>query len=185
MKKIIKTVLCLAPMVLLASCGKTLTKEEAAQFADENYSQEKAEEKYTGGKSKNVVKNAEFTGAFESMKDAFKDGEEDQEVAVLTGEAILSMGDNATFTLSGKSLTISYEQTAAEFLSQYGTSGLSSDGIEGSVKGTIKTTEEGLAASSSLKVDLNINISMGGLTLTGTMKFDMESTFTWSKENVA
>ena len=175
MKKsgLIATLSCLC---LLVGCGKKITKQEAAEFAKENYSAEKASEAFSAGSYKTVTKVSKAEGVFEKL---FKDGEDTGSMPLIPTVAgdIASASDKTVITLSGSKLSFSYTIKDAELKEMFGY-----DGIKGSNKFTASYNEYGLLVKSTKVIDIDLSAAMGGITISGALKASIVQTCTYTKK---
>ena len=175
MKKsgLIATLSCLC---LLVGCGKKITKQEAAEFAKENYSAEKASEAFSAGSYKTVTKVSKAEGVFEKL---FKDGETTGSVSLIPTVAgdIASASDKTVITLSGSKLSFSYTIKDAELKEMFGY-----DGIKGSMKATASYNEYGLLVKSTEVIDIDFSATTMGVTVSGALKASIVQTCTYTKK---
>ena len=162
----------LASLCLLVSCGTKVTYDEATKFCQDNYTLEAATDAFASGTFKTVVKVSKAEGVFEKL--APSDASGDAAVAPTALASVLAYGNNATYTTSGKKLTISYTMNVKDILDM--------EGVEGEGKGSQTFNEYGLITKTTESVDYKIEASKLGLTVTGALKYTLTTTYTYAKK---
>lgn len=175
-------VLALVPLLTLVSCGKTVTRQEARDFAKETYDYSKIE--YTKCSSKMVQNVKKADGFFSKM---FTLGKTEETVdnpinnVKFTSEAF---NDNYKFTINGKKITVSYSRSAKEYLigTGFDASSIEKATIKGNgLKETFYYNELGLLSKYVTTIDLTFSVSNLGVTVEGAISYSLTCTNSYSK----
>lgn len=175
-KGLLVTTLFAASALLLASCEKGISFEEAKKHCDDNYTSEEA--KLFDIEA--VTKVSKVSGVFKEM---FEEGEKTEKTSaslgVLTSEEVEEIGDKATYKVDGKKLIVEFTYSVKEFLAQYGIELGENDEASGSYFAKAVYDDEGYYASSYTKLDnVKFKVSAGGLSVEGEVSAEVTTTFT-------
>ena len=175
-KGLLVTTLFAASALLLASCEKTISFEEAKKHCDDNFTN--TELKLFDVHS--VVNVTKSEGAFESMYEVGeKTDDESGQFGVITSGYVDSIGDTATYKVDGKKLSVEYSISVKDFLANYGIELGEGDEASGSIFAKASTDDEGYPASQYQKIDeLHLKYSAGGFSVEGTLSMEMTITYT-------
>lgn len=175
-KGLLVTTLFAASALLLASCEKGISFEEAKKHCDDNFTNTELKlfDVHT------VVNVTKSEGVFENM---YKVGEqtddESGKFGVITSGYVDSIGDTATYKVDGKKLSVEYSINIKDFLAQQGVVLGEGDEASGSIFAKASTDDEGYPASQYEKIDeLHLKYSAGGLSLEGTLSLEMSISYT-------
>lgn len=174
-------------VLLLTGCGKTVSKDEAGTFIEENYTSK--EEKEFDTHTETDVQKAEGIYA-----DLFKVGKETKDdvkkyAPITKLDLAVYSADYFKFTLKGKQLVISYNiKSLKDFMKSQGSddSSIPEDAkFSGSASGEYVYDENGYPVSSYDKADLSFEYSTTilGLSVTakGALKMNEKVTYTLKK----
>lgn len=175
-------VLSMASILMLGSCAKEVTFEEAKAHAKENYVQSNVE--YTKCVSRTINDVKKSGGIFAKNEVGKNDsGEKEMPVgAVLSATEIAAYGDSYTYKIDGKKMVISKTVSAKEYLSEQDVSNLDKAEISG--KGSSETyyyNEVGLLTKTESSVDVSFKVSIAGFSAEGVLVMSTVSTATYSK----
>lgn len=175
-------VLSMASILMLGSCAKEVTFEEAKAHAKENYVQSNVE--YTKCVSRTIKDVKKSGGIFAKIEVGKNDsGEKEMPVgAVLSAAEIATYGDSYTYKIDGKKMVISKTISAKEYLSEKDVSNLDKAEISG--KGYSEThyyNEVGLLTKDESSVDVSFKVSIAGFSVEGELVMSTVSTITYSK----
>ena len=175
-KGLLVTTLFAASALLLASCEKTISFEEAKKHCDDNFTNTELKlfDVHT------VAKVTKSEGVFESM---YKVGEETDDESgkfgVITSGYVDSIGDKATYKVDGKKLSVEYSLSVKDFLAEQGVELSEGDEASGSIFSKASTDEEGYPASQYEKIDeLHFKATLYGVSVEGTLSLEMTVTYT-------
>ncbi|MGN1295237.1 MAG: hypothetical protein ACI4U5_02400 [Bacilli bacterium] len=176
-------VLALIPLFTLASCGKTVTKQEAIDFANETYDYSKVE--YTKCSTKMVEKVTKAEGIFATTLEVGESKETiDDTIADLKFTANVSgFTDDYKFTISGKKITVTYSQSAKDFLKGAGfdTSSVEKSTVKGKgVKESFYYNELGLLEKATMSIDASFSMTNMGVTVSGAITYSVVCTNLYS-----
>lgn len=172
----------LLAVVLLVGCGKTITKQEAIDYAKTNYSLEKVQEQqYKSTTTKSVINVKEASGIF---AETFKEGKtEDTTQSELippsyfvTSGMIQTLPEDIKYTLSGKSLTFTKELTPKDI---FGDDQI--PGITGSGTATQTLNELGLLVKSTQNINFSVEFKQSGISITGKLNMSTTMTISYNK----
>ncbi|MDD6226664.1 MAG: hypothetical protein PUB23_02810 [Bacilli bacterium] len=176
-------VLSMASILMLGSCAKEVTFEEAKAHAKENYVQSNVE--YTKCVSRTIMDVKKSSGIFGEIFEVGKNDSGDVEMpvgAVLSATEIAAYGDSYTYKIDGKKMIISKSVSAKEYLSEKDVSGLDKAEISG--KGSSETyyyNEVGLLTKAESSIDVSFKVSIAGFSVEGELVMSALSTITYSK----
>ena len=190
MRKSFVKVLTLAPVMLVAltACQASLSSDKAKERAAgydvavlDNYASVKVTEKYS---------DVEATGVLETMGAAFEDNESDvePEEAFCTEAAIELIDAQAGEHTSDSGLVtkntiqyFAYKKTGLKIVVKSEASGKMS-GLNASGKGeqTIWVLDDGRLEKENRSSDLKVEGAASGITMTGTLKYKLAATYTWT-----
>lgn len=175
MKKNKTLLLSLACVTMLCSCGNSVSLEKAKEHCAANYSQAAVEEKYASASAKTVTDVKKSEGIFETF---FKTGKTEEEikypVAIVTDKDLETFGEDAKFTINGKKLTVSGKVDLKELLDD------AAEYAKGTTNVKNEYNEEGLLTKSTTNMDLTMNYSVAGITVSGALKCSMVTTITYT-----
>lgn len=176
-------VLSMASILMLGSCAKEVTFEEAKAHAKENYVQSNVE--YTKCVSRTINDVKKSGGIFAKIFEVGKNDTGDVEMpvgAVLSATEIAAYGDSYTYKIDGKKMIISKTVSAKEYLSEQDVSNLDKAEISG--KGSSETyyyNEVGLLTKAESSIDVSFKVSIAGISVEGELVMSTVSTITYSK----
>lgn len=176
-------VLSMASILMLGSCAKEVTLEEAKAHAKENYVQSNVE--YTKCVSRTIMDVKKSSGIFGEIFEVGKNDTGDVEMPVgdvLSATEIAAYGDSYTYKIDGKKMIISKSVSAKEYLSEKDVSGLDKAEISG--KGSTETyyyNEVGLLTKAESSIDVSFKVSIAGFSVEGELVMSALSTITYSK----
>ncbi len=176
-------VLSMASILMLGSCAKEVTLEEAKAHAKENYVQSNVE--YTKCVSRTIMDVKKSSGIFGEIFEVGKNDTGDVEMPVgdvLSATEIAAYGDSYTYKIDGKKMIISKSVSAKEYLAEQDLSGLDKAEISG--KGSTETyyyNEVGLLTKAEASVDVSFKVSIAGFSVEGVLVMSTVSTATYSK----
>ena len=177
-------VLSMASILMLGSCAKEVTFEEAKAHAKENYVQSNVE--YTKCVSRTINEVKKSGGIFEKISEVGQNDTGDVETpvgAVLSAtEIAATYGNSYTYKIDGKKMVISKTVSAKEYLSEQDVSNLDKAEISG--KGSSETyyyNEVGLVTKDESSVDVSFKVSIAGFSVEGELVMSALSTITYSK----
>ena len=176
-------VLSMASILMLGSCAKEVTLEEAKAHAKENYVQSNVE--YTKCVSRTIMDVKKSSGIFGEIFEVGKNDTGDVEMPVgdvLSATEIAAYGDSYTYKIDGKKMIISKSVSAKEYLAEQDLSGLDKAEISG--KGSTETyyyNEVGLLTKAEASVDVSFKVSIAGFSAEGVLVMSTVSTATYSK----
>ena len=176
-------VLSMASILMLGSCAKEVTFEEAKAHAKENYVQSNVE--YTKCVSRTIMDVKKSGGIFAKIFEVGKNDTGDVETpvgAVLSATEIAAYGDSYTYKIDGKKMVISKTISAKEYLSEQDLTGLDKAEING--KGSTETyyyNEVGLLTKAESSIDVSFKVSLAGFSVEGELVMSTVSTITYSK----
>ncbi len=175
MKKNKTLLLSLACVTMLCSCGNSVSLEKAKEHCAANYSQTAVEEKYQSATAKTVTDVKKSEGIFEKF---FKAGKTEDEtkypVAIVTDDDLDNFGEDGKFTINGKSLTASGKVDLKELLDD------AAEYAKGTATVKNEYNAEGLLTKSTTNMDLTMNYSAGGITISGSLKCSEVTTITYT-----
>lgn len=175
-KGLLVTTLFAASALLLASCEKGISFEEAKKHCDDNYTSE--ELKLFDIES--VTKVSKVSGVFKEM---FEEGETSKKTSaslgVLTSEEVEEIGDKASYKVDGKKLIVEFTFSVKEFLEQYGIELGENDEASGTYYTKTVYDDEGYYASQYAKLDnVKFKASVSGISVEGEVSAESTTTFT-------
>lgn len=176
-------VLSMASILMLGSCAKEVTFEEAKAHAKENYVQSNVE--YTKCVSRTINDVKKSGGIFAKIEVGKNDtGDVEMPVgAVLSAtEIAATYGNSYTYKIDGKKMVISKTVSAKEYLSEQDLTGLDKAEING--KGSTETyyyNEVGLLTKAESSIDVSFKVSLAGFSAEGVLVMSTVSTATYSK----
>lgn len=177
-------VLSMASILMLGSCAKEVTFEEAKAHAKENYVQSNVE--YTKCVSRTINDVKKSGGIFAKIFEVGKNDTGDVEMpvgAVLSAtEIAATYGNSYTYKIDGKKMVISKTVSAKEYLSEQDVSNLDKAEISG--KGSSETyyyNEVGLLTKAESSIDVSFKVSLAGFSVEGELVMSTVSTDTYSK----
>lgn len=183
MKNFKKLAVCAVAMIGLVGCS--ISKEEALQRTD-NYSQEKAAEKYSGYTLKTVEEVKKSEGFFSTFFRVHKNESEKTYTTlpgVLTKDTVKEMEDDSngiTFKKVGSSgLGIEAKMKVDEYLKEQNINLDEGTKFDGEVYLYSEVNDYGLPTKAETKINISFKgTSSAGLTLEGAL--DMYSTMTYT-----
>lgn len=176
-------VLSMASILMLGSCAKEVTIEEAKAHAKENYVQSNVE--YTKCVSRTISDVKKSGGIFAEIFEVGKKDTGDVEMPVgdvLSATEIAAFGDSYTYKIDGKKMIITKTASAKDFLAEQDLSGLDKAEISG--KGSTETyyyNEVGLLTKAESSVDVSFKVSIAGFSVEGELVMSTVGTATYSK----
>lgn len=176
-------VLSMASILMLGSCAKEVTFEEAKAHAKENYVQANVE--YTKRVSRTISDVKKSGGIFAEIFKVGKTDTGDEEMpvgTVLSSTEIAAYGDSYTYKIDGKKMIISKSVSAKDFLAEQDISGLDKAEISG--KGSSETyyyNEVGLLTKAEASIDVSFKVTIAGFSVEGELVMSALSTSTYSK----
>ncbi len=173
--------LALSSLTMLVGCGN-ISFDAAKEFAKTNYSQDAASAKYASGSVKTVTEYTKAEGIFQNVKLGKTENTGDASILVLTEAGVAVYGDKATYSTSGKSLKITYNMDAADFIKNYLGLTVDAKSMKGTAKVVYSYNSDGLIASSSSKFDFSLNSSTAGISITGALKGSSSAKYTYTKK---
>ena len=176
-KGLLVTTLLAASTLLLASCEKTVSFDEAKKHVADNYTS--TEEKLFDVKA--VTKVTKADGFFATFFEVGEDTEETSDkIGVLAAQSLDLFGDKATYKVDGKKLSVESNVDVKAYLEELGAKVNEGDEASGSIFSKVSFDDDGYLASEVQKID-NLHFkstSTLGLTVEGTLS--MESTVTYT-----
>ena len=177
-------VLSMASILMLGSCAKEVTLEEAKAHAKENYVQSNVEyTKCVSRTIKDVKKSGGIFAKIEVGKNDSGEKEMPDGAAVLSAtEIAATYGNSYTYKIDGKKMVISKTVSAKEYLSEQDVSNLDKAEISG--KGYSEThyyNEVGLLTKAESSIDVSFKVSLAGFSVEGELVMSTVSTATYSK----
>ena len=176
-KGLLVTTLLAASTLLLASCEKTVSFDEAKKHVNDNYTS--TEEKLCDAKA--VTKVTKSDGFFSTF---FEVGEQTEEatlkMGVIQAGALDQFGDKATYKVDGKKLAVEVSIDVKVYLESLGAKIGADDEVGGSVFSKVNFDDDGYCVSELQKIE-NLHFkstSSLGLTIEGNLS--MESTVTYT-----
>lgn len=176
-KGLLVTTLVAASSLLLASCEKTISYEEARKHVAENFTS--TEKKMFDVEE--VTKVTKVDGLFSA---AYKEGDTTNKSSGLMGvikEASLELfGDKATYKVDGKKLSAELNYDLKVYLEQQGIKLGENDQASGKVFAKVATDEEGYIASEYYTIE-NLYVKMTselGLSVEGNLSLERTVTYT-------
>lgn len=164
---------------MLCSCGKSVSLEKAKEHCAANYSQTAAEEKYQSATAKVVTEVKKSEGIFESLLKVGKTEEEmNYPVAIITDAVLDAYGEDAKFTINGKKLTVSGNLDVKEMFKEELEE--AAEHVDGTANAKYEYNAEGLLTKSTENMDITMNYSIGGLTISGSLKCTTVTTITYT-----
>lgn len=167
--------------LLLTGCAKTVSKEDAEKFIEENYTS--TEEKEMKVHAETNVEKVE--GIYALLFEVGKKSEDDtMKVAPITkADLVAYNADYFEYKVQGKKLIIEYNlKNAKDVLKSMGSG---SDGVEekdidfkGSAYFKAIFDDKGYPVSESTKIDMSMSYTYSGVTVSGALKMTSEVTYT-------
>lgn len=168
--------------LLLTGCAKTVSKEDAEKFIEENYTS--TEEKEMKIHSVSNVEKAE--GIYEKLMKVGKEENDTTAKVAPIKKAELSVysADYFEFKVQGKKLIIEYSLKGDELVDMLGSligDSVSKEDFEikGSASAKMIYDENGYPVSSSEKCDMNFKYSKSGFSVEGALKMTEEITYSF------
>lgn len=167
-------------VLVLTGCGKSVSKEDAGKFIEENYTSK--EEKTF---NVHIVSNVEKADGIYSL--LFKVGKETSDktdkVAPITKlDLAVYSADYFKFTLKGKKLVVSYNiKNIKDFMKSMGedASSIPEDAkFDGSSSGEYVYDENGYPESYTVKANVSLEYSYAGVSISGAIKMSEEAKYT-------
>lgn len=162
MKKTILTTILAGSALVLAACGgKSLTVEEAKQYAKEHYDPT-VEMEVVEKTTSNIT---ESTGFFEAA--GIKKGEHSNERSYTTypmnADYFVKLPENVKFTLDGGAMTIEMEVDAKEYIEEeLEELPESAKDVKGTAKTVIKTDDKGYMKKTEQNVEISFTYTLVG-----------------------
>lgn len=172
-----------ASVLLLSGCAKEITAVDAKKHADEHYSLEEANAKYSGGKVTTVTKTTKSEGLFEKLYPLGEKTEGPTSVSV-TSTGIITSNDidekdsEYKYFLDGNSLSAESVLTGEKLALALGLES-GSESVKGELKSSWKVNEVGLPVKIEVYINAEVNYSVGGISVTGAIDYSNVTTYTW------
>lgn len=175
MKKSLITIVA-ASTLLLASCAKQVSFEEAKKHCDDNFTS--TELKAFAVHSRVEVKKAEGVLA-KLFTVGVEEDDDEAEYSVATSASLELYGDSATYKVDGKKLIIETSVDVKKFIKdQLGLPLPESTEFSGSISGKASTDDAGYPLSEELKYDFSLSYTEAGLSVSGAVQYEAVTTFT-------
>jgi lipoprotein len=174
-------ILSLLSLVVLTGCGKTIAKEDAKKYAEENFSREKVAEKYTkfSATTTTNVKKADgfFATFFTPGKKSDTKADQDIKDAPMFDAAFIGLlPDSVKITTLFGNITVNYALSVKDII------GTDDKDVKGSASAEVKISNIGLITSSSSSVKYTINKEVvGGVKVTGSLEMVESISYSYSK----
>ena len=174
-KGLLVTTMVACSALLLASCAKQVSYEEAKKHCDDNYTS--TELKLFNVHSKEDVKKA--TGTFASMYEVGVTEEDEEEKCGVLESADLAIygGEKAVYKVDGKKLSIELSLSCADYLKEMGIEIAEGDKAEGSVEMKVSVDDQGYPLSYWAKTDVDYSITYMGVTVAGALTVEESASY--------
>ena len=175
-KSLLVTTLTAVSALALAGCAKTISYEEAKKHCDENYTSN--EVRVMNAHTKDDVKKAEGVAATLYKVGVTETDKEVRGYALSSSDLALWGGDQSTYELNGKALTIKWNMAVKDFLKEFEIEVDEDDKVEGSVYTEFKVDEAGFPVSSFSKIDISFEVNSSfGLSVSGALTGEQTVTY--------
>ncbi len=164
----------MAVLLFLTSCAKSVSKDEAVNFAKENYDYSSV--KYTSCTESTTEVVSKSEGVFKTIfKEGTKENSTEVKPSLKTFDVFVSTAnDLATYSIDGKKIIVTIEFTSEQFLEE---SGLSSSMPEGAsitgkgMKAVYTFNENGYLVEVQSSVEISIEATAVGITVSGAVNY--------------
>lgn len=176
-KGLLVTTLVAASSLLLASCEKTISYEDARKHVAENFTS--TETKMFD--CEEVIKVTTVDGLFKTF---YKEGESINKTSglrgVVTEKSLELLGSDATYKVDGKKLSAEKSFDLKAYLDAQGLKLDDDDEVSGKIFGKVSTDEEGYIASEYYTVEnLHVKVTSEiGLSGEGNLSLERKVTYT-------
>ena len=168
----------LATLLLVSGCAKKVSAAEAKKFVTENYSLEKAKEKYASVEVTEVVDVTKSEGFFEGLVEVGKEEETYEGTISVVDETDIVDEEGYSYTLNGKKLTMKYALGADDLKKMMELPDEAK--VSGSVSVTAKVNEYGCPESYVAVFDLKLSFTTSGVKVEGSLKAKTTQTYKYT-----
>lgn len=174
-KGLLITTMIAGSALLLASCAKSVSFEEAKKHCDDNFTS--TEIKTFAVHTKVDVKKAE--GALAPFFSVGVTEDDDEILAgVVTSADVALLGNTFSYSVDGTKLITELTLSVKQFIGQYGIALPDNAEVSGSSYNKTETDAAGYPALEYEKTDLSFSYSAPGISLSGALTCETTVTFT-------